>query len=59
MNDDIRNLRGQNNTYLQDLKVYVIHRWLIRSADVKQDIRLFWALRDEITVIDGVAMKIK
>ena len=46
-----------NDTQLQNLKAYIIDRWLMSGVDIKQDIQSFWIFKVELVLIDEVTMK--
>ena len=46
-----------NDTHLKDLKTYVIEGWQSTTAEVKQNAWYYLAFRDDLSMINGVAMK--
>ena len=43
--------------HLQHLKSFKIAGWLSTKDELHSDLRLYWSYRDDLVVIDGVAMK--
>ena len=39
------------------LTISVIHGWPSTRADVKKEVQPYWSFQDQVTVIDGIAMK--
>ena len=47
----------QNDMHLQELKDHINKDWSSNENEVIQVIRIYWMFRDELKMIDGVAMK--
>ena len=46
-----------NDIHLQDLKMYAIGGWPSYRADIIQDIQTNWPFRDELVMINVIAME--
>ena len=47
----------QDDMYLHELRKYIIRWWLSNSNEVKQELRPYWTLRDELAMIYSMTMK--
>ena len=49
----------QNGMHQHQLKEYIIRHWPSSKNDGKQDMRQYQMFKDEVIMIDGIAMKVK
>ena len=47
----------QADDNLNVLTEYMINGWPSTKAEVKEEIRLYWLIRDNMAAIDGIVMK--
>ena len=41
------------------LSTYVMHGWLSTRAEAMKEVQPYWSFRDEVVIIDGIAMKVE
>ena len=47
-------LDGENIGILSEL---ILHSWPLNNAEVQKELQAYWFFRDEIALLDGIAMK--
>ena len=52
-----RDIQEARDTYLQELKAYIINDWPHKKEDVTHNIQKYLAISPELAMIDGVAVK--
>ena len=54
--DDIR-FTTKEDDHTHTLSAYMIHQWPSTRAELIKDVQPYWPSRDEVVVIDRIAMK--